>query len=770
MRRALPPLCVLLLPLACHPLSLYVPPDLPPKLKAAGLQAKVEILIDGRGVPHIYGVSLSDVSYGLGFMHARDRLFHVILLQHASQGRLAELFGEDLLATDKRLRLVSWQLDQHVAALAENDRRVLDAYARGLSDGAKHAGQSAEMALLRVEPPQFTARDALGIMRLQAWQLSMDHIDEIVRRRLLEKLPPGDLRRAFIDAPVTSGGVSITGAGETQGAELSISPGGDLAASNSWAVDAAHTASGHAVLANDPHLGHMAPGVFYLAHLETPDFTVAGATLPGGPIVAIGFGKHVAWGMTVSYADAQDLLVIKRPPGRDDVYEVDSELVPFERVEQTFVVGKGKKTITETWLGTRFGPLLPPGYPGARADDPLALHWGALQPGENNAQPVTGFVELAASRDAAEAGRAVEKIRGSGQNVLLAFTDGSIAYRLAAMTPRRPGGDTGRLPRDGSRAASAFSGFLSLDEQPQVTKPKSGYLVAANQRVVGDDDARVASVGTTAVPPSRAQRIHERIDSLLARPEKPTVDDLLAIQQDVRSVEAQAASQRLGALCPTTSTEAALCDAVRRFDGTFSTDSLTALPYALLLEAVSEELVRAFGVTDEELVPQVARSIPLRNALGRALLSTHPQILLDAPLMERAARHAREQLEKRAGKTPADWRYGKLHTLQPKGALAKAPLFGGFFTSEAHEEPGDSTAVRAEAGLPVTYGACLRMIVELSDPPVARLTLDTGQSGHPRNPHYMDQYEDWSKGAPRKLPTVRSEVESAARERIELLP
>src|SRR3954469_23350278 len=139
MRRALP----LLLLLGCHPLSMYVPPELPPKLSAA-VQAKVEIFIDERGIPHIYGGSLPDVSYGLGFMHARDRLFQVILLQHASQGRLAELFGEDLLATDKRLRLVSWQLDQHVAALADNDRRVLDAYARGLSDGAKHAGQSAE--------------------------------------------------------------------------------------------------------------------------------------------------------------------------------------------------------------------------------------------------------------------------------------------------------------------------------------------------------------------------------------------------------------------------------------------------------------------------------------------------------------------------------------------------------------------------------------------------------------------------------------------------
>jgi hypothetical protein len=34
----------------------------------------------------------------------------------------------------------------------------------------------------------------------------------------------------------------------------------------------------------------------------------------------------------------------------------------------------------------------------------------------------------------------------------------------------------------------------------------------------------------------------------------------------------------------------------------------------------------------------------------------------------------------------------------------------------------------------------------------------------------MDQFDDWNTVAPRKLPTVRSEVEAAARQRIELLP
>lgn len=753
---------------ACHPLSIYSPPELPLQL-SVGAGANVEILVDDRGIPHIYGGSLPDVSFGLGFMHARDRLFQIMLLRNASQGRLAEIFGDDLLETDRRLRLVAWNLDAHVAALKDEDRRVLDAYVAGLNAGAQHAGQSAEMALLKLEVPRFAPRDALSIMRLQAWQLGVDHLDEVVRSRLLELLPEGDARRAFIDAPVSTGNVSITGSGDGPDAlKLSaLSIAGGAAASNSWVVDGAHTASGHAVLSNDPHLEHRAPGIFYLAHLETPDFTSAGATLPGGPVVVIGYGRKVAWGMTSSFADAQDLLRLEVPKGRDDVYVLDGELVPFDRVEQKFT-GKSR-SFTESWRGTRFGPVLPEGYPGVRPGEFLAMTWGGFVP-EENAEVVSGFIGLAAAQNQADANQAVEKVRGSGQNVVLAFTDGSVAYRLAAFTPRRPPGETGRLPRDGSKSANGFAGFLSVDERPGVDSPPAGFVVTANQRVIGDQDPRVGSVGSIGVSHSRAKRIRERIEALLARPEgKATADELLAIQRDIESPEAKWYAPRLAALCPMDA-EPDLCGAVAKFDGVFSPDSMTALPYLMLLDSIAMEVVRGFGNVDEKLVEPVASSLTIRNAMGRALLWPEPQTLIDRALVARAAKQARERLEERAGKSPSKWRYGKLHTLTSAGPLARAPVFGGYFKGEEHEQAGSGSTVRAEGGLPVRHGSCLRMLVELSDPPVGRLTLDTGQSGHPSNPHWMDMYEDWNQATPRKLPTVRAEVEAAARERVTLLP
>src|SRR5206468_2973315 len=78
--------------------------------------------------------------------------------------------------------------------------------------------------------------------------------------------------------------------------------------SNSWAVSGAHTADGHALLADDMHLGIDVPNVWYRASWtwREPDGTerrVTGATLPGMPVLAIGSTGRIAWGFTNSFAD-----------------------------------------------------------------------------------------------------------------------------------------------------------------------------------------------------------------------------------------------------------------------------------------------------------------------------------------------------------------------------------------------------------------------------------------------------------------------------------
>jgi penicillin G amidase len=538
-------------------------------------------------------------------------------------------------------------------------------------------------------------------------------------------------------------------------------------------VHGSKTAAGVPVLCNDPHLSHELPSVFYLAHLESPDFTVAGVTFAGIPAVLIGHTRHLAWGMTVSYADAQDLVRLTLAPDSTEVALIDGERVPLERLEQRFRLGRSPdaEVHTETWHGSRFGPVMPPSW--VKTNDRLALSWAAFDVGGVNAAPVSGFWDVVRAQHVDEATAAIEKFQVSGQNVVLGFTDGTIAYRLAAYAPLRRPGASGRVPGDAPPER-----LLRQDEKPALTNPAPGFIVAANQRVIGDDDWRVRAVGTSGVPPHRARRIHEQLGALLAEG-KPTADALLAIQQDVTSTEARDLAPRLAAVCPTTSprhdaeTVKAFCAALTGFDGVFSTDSLGALPYVATLSALRGRVVLAMGVSDPAAAKSLARSFPVGGAVERALVTDPASPLFGGDLrtmLALAVDDALDDVIARAGKRPAGWRWGAVHTLEFKGPLARVPLVGGFFASPKSEQPGHGNTVRAESGLPVDHGAAMRMVVELTNPPRARFTIDTGQSGAPKEPHAFDQFDAWNAGRPTAIPMTREAIEREAEGRVVLVP
>jgi penicillin amidase len=798
-----------------------LPPDAPLRVAASAPGApagEVEIFEDAMGVPHVFARSETDLAYGLGFVHARDRLFQITVVRAAAYGRLAELFGEALLDTDRRLRLISWGIADQYASLGARDRGLMESYAAGVNDGARQAGKSAEMAILGLAWESFTGEHALAVARLQAWDLASDFKDELARSRIAARIPDGDPRRAAFLAPMWSGGVPIVeaprpssealagaitaakpastlrelrtpaprravrGAGDPALAEM-FAPG--EGASNSWIVHGSRTASGHPVLCNDPHLRHSAPGVFYLAHLEAPGFTVAGATFPGLPAVLIGHTRHLAWGMTTSVVDMQDTVRIERDPTDPDAYLLDGAAVKFTKSEQVFRVGRGEKAreVRETHLATEFGPVVPPGYDADHEEgETLALMWPAFWARDGNAEPIAGFWDLARAGDIAAASAAVEKIAVSAQNVSLAFTDGTIAYRLAALAPVRKSGESTHLPRDGRTRAAGWDGVVPAAQLPQLTNPERGFIVTANQRVVESD----GPLGRHAADPYRARRITERVQALLAE-RKPGAEELLAIQQDAVGVDAREFAPLLGRHCPESvpgqpaERVTSFCAALRDFRGAFEVGSRGALAYAVMHDEIRRAVLEThFG---EELLKQLMDVTSLRGAVDDALreeLAGRGSPLFDdprtpareglAPFVATAAARGLNELAPKLGGDPSSWWWGRLHRLSFRGPLAAAPVIGGWFATEPVAERGHRTAIRSERGLPVTHGSALRMVAELTTPPTVRIVIDTGQSGHPGHAHWEDQAPLWRAGKPFRIPIARDEVERAATGKLVLLP
>lgn len=827
----------------CNMWAVFWPPSLSPVEPwahrpelGAGPDTAVDVIYDERYVPHIRAKTRDDAAYALGFLHARDRLFQLQVLKFAAWGRLGEIFGESLLDTDRELRLVSWNIAAEEKVMDPEARALTEAYARGVNEGAAHAGRSVEMQILGVAHSPFEVKDVLAIARLQSWQLSFDFLAELARARVLERLPAGDERRAALLEDVPSRGVAIvedSAASVSRGLPLpnesapsspptapppSPSPadepstapvdpapppaGGaarsdesDVAprwyeaasgASNSWVVSGRMTTTGKPVLCNDPHLTHRSPSVWYMVHIQLPDTNVIGGTLVGLPAVMIGAGEHVAWGLTTPYADTQDLVRIEVSSDAPDSYIVDGQRVRFQRHTERFMAG-GDVLRTEVWRSTRFGPVLPSVFASnMEPGQTYALMWTGFDPSAAPRQ-LLGAWDLAKARDLEEATAALELFAAT-QNVVLAFDDGSIGYRLMGRVPHRLSTEPTWQPRDGKTAAAGWGGYLAARDKPALENPASGYIVTANQRVVTGNHSAAPAIGGYAAPPHRAQRIHERIGELTKDDRKVKPEELLAIQQDVVSIEARALAPLLGEACPTSgvtgysqSTVEAFCRRVRAFDGAYTTSSDGALPFTVLYEQVQTEIIAAHLGSD--VVPQLLRARNITMAIEEAILAEARGEL--SPLLDDRRTKAREGLRgfvvraadeaigrviEHGGARPEGWRWGNVHKLGAQSPLARAPIIGGLFRDKPRAMAGWKSAPRAEAGMPVRHGATLRFLAQPGSEEAPRIVGELGNSGHRGHPHAKDWMDEWDLAQPFVISTDEASIEKAAQGRLRLLP
>jgi penicillin amidase len=151
---------------------------------------------------------MDDLALAVGFLHARDRGWQLELMRHASQGRLSEVLGADLLEVDLQLRLLTLRLDETVANLPAADLARVEAYCAGVNRGREELPRPLEMKLLGLDPQPWTPRDVIAIARLQAWDLSWDARLEPVRDRLAAELTSLDLFN-LLTAPTPDLGAGI---------------------------------------------------------------------------------------------------------------------------------------------------------------------------------------------------------------------------------------------------------------------------------------------------------------------------------------------------------------------------------------------------------------------------------------------------------------------------------------------------------------------------------------------------------------------------------
>ncbi len=766
-----------------------------------GLTAPVRMERDALGVPTITAQSREDAARALGFAHAQDRFFQMDLQRRQPAGELSGLVGIRAMAVDEEARVHRFRDVAHRALeLTEPSyRRILDAYAEGVNAGLAALGAAPfEYLVLRAAPEPWQAEDS--ILTVLAMFNTLQGRQALFERTLgaVQETMPGPIFRFLMtagsewDTPVSGAAIvrpPIPGADvydlrkmhrtETQnlrntdrfflsaacnepfgkelfGASVFLCFGDEhlIAGSNNWAVDAAHSTSGAALVANDMHLAINVPIIWYRASLafpnpSQPDTTerITGVTLPGLPSIVVGSNGHVAWGFTNSGGDWSDLVRIDPDPRDPARYLTPDGAKPFETFSETIAAkGAASKTVEVRW--TVWGPVI---WKDAKGRD-YAQRWIA-----HDAQALAS--DVTRPERAHNVDELIAAVAGLGipnQNVTAGDSSGRIGWTIGGAIPRRVGHD-GLTPASWADGTHRWDGYVAAAEFPRITDPAGGRIWTANAPVV--DGAMLATIGEGGYADGvRARLIRDRLMAL----GKATPKDMLDIQLEDKALfldrwrtlvlETLRSPDAIGAgresrqraefkrLVETTWTGRASTDSVayrlvRQFRAALVRDVMTGLT------APARQIDPTFDYTrslrGESPVWQLVAERPA-HLLDPQFKTWDEQILsaVDVAIAELTE----------AGPTLADRTWGEFNRAQVFHPLASGiPFFGRYLNMPSDPLPGDIYTPRAHSP---RAGPSERMAVSPGHEKDGIMEMPTGQSGHPLSPHYGDQYRAWLNGEP----------------------
>jgi len=734
-----------------------------------GLAGDVRVERDGLGTPTIHAGNREDLARALGFLHAQDRFFQMDLQRRQPAGELSALVGARALDVDQEVRVHRFRaIARRAVALADPAyRRILEAYADGVNAGVNALGTAPfEYHVLNATPqpwlPEDTILTVLAMFNtLQGRQASFERGHGAIRDTMPEPMfkflstvgsewetpvvgPP--VARPPIPGPeifdLRKGTTEALSA--VEGWHIEDPDEASIIGSNNWAVDAAHTANGGALLANDMHLTIAVPILWYRASFSLNGERLTGLTLPGIPSLVVGSNGHVAWGFTNTGGDWSDLVRIEPDPRDPANYLTPDGPKPFEVFQETIAAaGATSRTSIVRW--TIWGPIVWKDARGREyaqkwvAHDAAALAADTTKP--ERAQTVDELI-------AAVAGLGIPN-----QNVTIADSNGRIGWTIGGVIPRRIGHD-GRTPESWADGTHRWDGYLPPADYPRIVDPSDGRIWTANSPVVGGD--MLAAIGEGGYADGiRARLIRDRLMGL----EKATARDMLDIQLEDKalflerwrqvvldSVDEQGTTAQMRAFRNLVDT---------RWTGRASPDSIG---YRLVKEfrttmvrTVMEQLTASARQVDPAF-----EYTSLQRGEGPVwqLVSERPPHLLGpksgswrlAILEAVQTAYARLAIDTT---DPSQQTWGTVNKADFRHPLAGAiPWFGRLLNMPADPLPGDVFTPRASS--PRT-GPSQRMVVSPGREHEGILHLPTGQSGHPLSPHYGDQYRAWLNGEPTPL-------------------
>lgn len=764
-------------------------PDHSGAISISQLSDEVKLSRNINGIPYIVASTHEDSARALGFAHAQDRFWQMHVLRMVGQGRLSELFGRPTIDTDIFLRTIDigGASERSYDVLSSKIRSLMVAYSEGVNSwlerdtGFLQARLPPEFVILGKNAERWEPWHSLSILKVMALTLDGNLRQEIQRllltskkfspREIEELLPYGprdnppplpDLRPVY--GYGTLSGLpaqhAVDNSRQDESGELAWETG--VTASNNWVVSGSRSSTGKPLLANDPHLELTAPSVFYLAHLSFKEGegeqqmtrTLVGATLPGAPIIIAGRNDHLAWGLTTTVLDSQDLYIERLKGDDPDQYLTPQGWKPFEKTQITIEVA-GAPPVRFTRRETRHGPVLPDNYRNIDAMMPTghvgSLQWTALASDDTTAE---GAINMNLSRSVGEFIDATRKMVSPMQSIVVADEEGDIAVIAPGRAPIRDPANliAGRAPVPGWRELYDWKGWIDHADIPRIINPGEGAIATANANWLPEGyDEHITYDWDEHYRQARVEELIVEGDEI------HTLEDMKTVQSDVYSPALmefrRVATSQLAAGA---SQDREMLDALRQWDGQMVIDSPLPLIMTAWWRHTAEALFQDDLGKDHDRFSR-GKIRPVLDAL--TISGTRDwcdnrltnQVETCSIILARGLSAANEELRQKFGDDWRQWRWGAAHTAigthRPFSSIM--PLANLFSISP--ESAGDSytllrgrTDFRNDNPYANGHASAFRGIYDLADLQRSQYMISTGQSGHFLSAHYRDLADDWA--------------------------
>ena len=390
-----------------------------------------QIAWDTWGVPHISANSVEDVFYAQGWAQMHNHANLILKLYGNSRGKGAEYWGKDRLQNDMLIHTLGFEelAETWEAQQDPQTKTIFKSFVDGLNAYAK-------------AHPEVIDKENQLVLPITTKDVNMHSMFVVFTR--------------FI-----------------AGGDLGLSQRWGSMGSNAYAIAPSRSASGNAMLVQNPHLPWSNEFLFFESHLTFNGYDMYGSTLVGLPGISIGFNNNLGWTHTNNTIDNSDVYEITL---KDGGYLLDGKRNDFDITTKTIQVKQDDGTLSPTEISvlkTVHGPVV-----SKKDDKALALRMVGL----DKPNMLLQWWRMANSASFEEFESALKMAQIGFWNVIYADKAGNIFYLFNGLVPKRSHGDwaywSSVVP--GDKSENIWVEVHPYEDLPRLKNPETGWLQNAN--------------------------------------------------------------------------------------------------------------------------------------------------------------------------------------------------------------------------------------------------------------------------------------------------